>query len=135
MRLVILESPYAADTPERLELHLAYARAAMRECLLRDEAPMASHLLYTQPGVLDDGLADERRLGIGAGLAWGRVAEATVIYVDLGVSVGMTEGIERARREGRSVEHRRLERWPAHLVKMSVAVDGDRITRLRMAER
>src|SRR4029077_21043205 len=31
--------------------------------------PFASHLLDTQPGVLDDQVPDERRLGIAAGLA------------------------------------------------------------------
>ena len=50
-RKVILESPYAGD----VETNLRNARAAMRDCLLRGEAPYASHLLYTQPGVLDDG--------------------------------------------------------------------------------
>ena len=50
LRRVILESPYAGD----IERNVAYARAAMRDSLLRGEAPIASHLLYTQPGVLDD---------------------------------------------------------------------------------
>jgi hypothetical protein len=104
MRLVILESPYAGD----VELNLLYARACLRDCLLRGEAPLASHLLYTQPGVTDDRVPAERRLGIAAGLAWGRVAEATVVYEDYGITAGMREGIARAEREGRPVEYRRL---------------------------
>lgn len=102
MRLVILESPYAGE----VDKHLVYARLAMRDCLLRGEAPYASHLLYTQPGVLDDKNPEERRLGIDAGLAWGAKAEATVVYVDLGISSGMREGIRRAHDEGRPVEMR-----------------------------
>lgn len=51
MILVIIESPYAGDVDRNLE----YLRAAMRDCLKRGEAPFASHALYTQPGVLDDG--------------------------------------------------------------------------------
>ena len=74
MRLVILESPYAGN----VEQNVAYARACMLDCLRSGEAPMVSHLLYTQ--VLDDKNAAERALGIEAGLAWGRVAEATVVY-------------------------------------------------------
>jgi len=67
MRRVILESPYAGD----VATNVAYARRALRDCLLRGEAPFASHLLYTQPGVLDDTLPDERACGIEAGLIWG----------------------------------------------------------------
>lgn len=104
IRLVILESPYAGD----VEANVAYARACLRDCLVRGEAPIASHLLYTQPGVLDDNSPAERSLGIASGLAWGRVAEATVVYVDRGISRGMREGITRAEAEGRPVEFRRL---------------------------
>lgn len=105
MRLVIIESPFAGD----VERNVAYARAALRDCLLRGEAPIASHLLYTQPGVLADSDPKERALGIAAGLEWGEWAEATVVYVDRGLSPGMEQGIERARQQGRPVEFRRLE--------------------------
>lgn len=109
MRLVIVESPYAGD----IDRNIAYARAAVRDCLLRGEAPMASHLLYTQPGVLRDEVPDERRHGIKAGLAWGRVAEATVVYTDLGISRGMATGIADAEATGRPVEYRTLKEWRA----------------------
>lgn len=105
MRLVILESPYAGD----VEANAAYARRALRDCLMRGEAPLASHLLYTQPGVLDDLVPDERAVGINAGLAWGVHADATVVYTDLGISGGMSLGIWRAEKEGRPVEYRTLE--------------------------
>ena len=72
---------------------------------------MASHLLYTQPGVLDDDWPEERRLGIIAGLAIGRYAKATVVYTDLGISGGMQFGIQRAKDEGREVIERKLEGW------------------------
>lgn len=74
------------------------------------DSPLASHLLYTQPGILRDDDPSERRMGIEAGLAWGPVADATVVYVDRGVSSGMAIGAERAKREGRPVEYRRLFR-------------------------
>ena len=107
MRLVLIESPFAGD----VERNLAYLRAAMRDCLLRGEAPFASHALYTQPGVLDDDKAEERALGIEAGLAWGARADATVVYVDRGISSGMQQGIARAHAEGRPVERRTLPGW------------------------
>lgn len=78
MRRVILESPYAGD----VERNLA--------------------------GVLDDNKSEERKLGIEAGLAWGSLAEATVVYTDRGISGGMKFGIERAGKESRPVEYRKL---------------------------
>lgn len=107
MKLVVIESPYAGDTA----LNVRYARAAMRDCLRRGEAPIASHLLYTQEGVLDDTIPIERTLGIEAGLAWGRWAHLTAVYVDLGVSKGMEAGIQRAIDEGRPVERRWVPGW------------------------
>lgn len=84
-RLVIIESPYAGD----VERNVAYARAAMRHSLALGEFPLASHLLYTQPGILDDNVPGERALGIEAGLAWRDVAARAVFYVNLGWSGGM----------------------------------------------
>lgn len=69
---------------------------------------MASHLLYTQRGVLDDDNPKERDLGIMAGLAWGAVAGATVVYTDRGITRGMERGMYRAIVEGRPVEFRSL---------------------------
>lgn len=105
MRLVILESPFAGD----VEANVAYARACVRDSLGRGEAPIASHLLYTQPGILDDTLPAERQQGIDAGLAWRAVAQASVVYVDRGVSSGMRYGIEAARQAGIPIDYRSIE--------------------------
>ena len=102
MRLVYLESPYAGA----IEENIAYARKCVGDCLRRGEAPFVSHLLYTQPNVLDDTIPSERKLGMEAGFAWAQKAEATVVYTDYGISKGMEEGIRRAEREGRKVEYR-----------------------------
>lgn len=104
MKLVILESPYAGD----VEANVAYARRCVRDSLLRGEAPIASHLLYTQPGILDDDVPEERQHGIDAGLAWRAVAQATVVYINLGISRGMEYGIAAAKEAGLPVEYRSL---------------------------
>lgn len=104
---VTIESPYAGDIAK----NEAYARAAMRDCLLRGEAPFASHLLYTQPGVLDDTQSAQRRLGIEAGLVFAQKTSRTVVYADLGITIGMEEGIARAQAAGRPVEIRSLPGW------------------------
>ena len=94
MKRVILESPYGSDSVVVVDRNTRYARAAMLDSLKRGEAPMVSHLLYTQ--VLDDRDRDDRHMGIEAGLAWGSVVDATVVYVDLGITSGMEKGIGRA---------------------------------------
>lgn len=101
---VVVESPYAGD----VERNVAYARDCMKDCLRRGEAPFASHLLYTQDGVLDDTINEERDLGIEAGLTWGDVADKTVVYTDLGITPGMQFGINRAEAMEREVEYRRI---------------------------
>ncbi len=107
MRRVIVESPYAGD----VERNVAYARACVRDCLARGEAPFASHLLYTQPGILDDGNGEERRLGIAAGLAWLERADLVAVYTDLGITAGMQEAVARAEKEGREIVFRSITDW------------------------
>jgi hypothetical protein len=97
VRRVIIESPFAGATPELAERNQRYLRACLRDCLLRGEAPFASHGLYTQPGVLDDNDNDEREHGMAAGFVWREGAHATVVYHDLGFTTGMRFGIEHAK--------------------------------------
>ena len=101
---VIVESPCAGD----VEANVAYARAALRDSLSRGEAPIASHLLYTQPGVLDDDIPQERQQGINAGLAWRGVAQFAAFYVDRGWSSGMLAARDLYEAEGIPFEERRM---------------------------
>lgn len=103
-RRVILESPYSGD----IERNIEYARACVRDCALRNESALASHLLWTQDGILNDNIPQERGLGIALGLAWGDAADATVVYTDLGITKGMMIGIKSADLAGRKVEFRSL---------------------------
>ncbi len=104
MKLVILESPYAGE----IQKNITYARACVRDSLLRNESPIASHLLYTQSGILDDNIPGERQLGIDAGLAWKTVAQATVVYADYDITPGMQYGIDQAKKHGLEVDIRYL---------------------------
>ncbi len=106
---VLIESPFAGATPEETALNVRYLRACMRHSFIHcHEYPFASHALYTLPGILDDTVASERALGIEAGLVWGAWAEATIVYLDRGLSKGMRQGILRAKCEGRLIINRRL---------------------------
>jgi hypothetical protein len=105
MRRVILESPYAGEVVRNVD----YARRCIRDCLERGESPIASHLLFTQPGILKDCVPEERKLGIAAGLAWIPVADAMVLYCDNGISPGMHDAMVTAQKAGLPVELRCIE--------------------------
>lgn len=104
MRRVFVASPYAGD----IDRNVHYATCAMADCLRRGEAPFAPHLLYTRPGVLRDEDPKERALGMAAGNAWAEIADALVVYTDLGVSAGMEAEIAEARRREQTIEYRSL---------------------------
>lgn len=103
-RLVVLESPFVGDITANID----YARTCVRDSVLRGEAPIASHLLFTQPGILADADPAERALGIAAGLAWLHVADASVVYTDRGISSGMRQGIAMAQSLGKPIEYRSI---------------------------
>ena len=106
--LVVIESPLGAITRTEIEDNKVYARKCMRDSIMRGEAPFASHLLYDQPGLLDDLIPEERELGIRAGLLWGQQAERRIVYEDRGVSVGMRRGIAAGEKLGQPIERRKL---------------------------
>lgn len=93
MKKTILESPFAGDTEIDIIRNQIYARYCMHDMIVNyNEAPYASHLLYTQPGVLDDNVPGERKLGMEAGFIWGECSEQVAVYIDRGISGGMMKG-------------------------------------------
>jgi len=110
------EAEYCSDHGTHIGIHqdleetnIDYARRCVRDSLTRNEAPIASHLLYTQPTILDDNIPEERQLGIDAGLAWRTVADKSIVYTDLGISKGMEYGIAAAKAAGIPIEYRSLD--------------------------
>lgn len=120
MRPVVLESPYAGD----VNRNVAYARAAVAHAIQQGDAPLASHLLYTQPGILIDLKPDERQLGIECGYEWGALARAAVVYEDLGVSHGMEKAIERYRGLALPIEFRTIPGWTWDRAALSTVTSG-----------
>jgi len=104
MKKVIIESPYAGN----IEQNIKYARACLKDSLNRNEAPLASHLLYTQDGVLDDSIESERMNGINAGLAWIEFADIHVFYIDYGMSKGMEYARSFSMGSGVQLEFRKI---------------------------
>jgi hypothetical protein len=115
MLLTIIESPYAGN----IERNIDYARRAMSHCLKKGWAPIASHLLYTQPGILDDNDPAERALGITAGLEWARAADQVIFFTDLGWSRGMLEAREFYLDNGIAFEERLLNETKSPLISIN----------------
>lgn len=94
----------ARDSAAVVTRNVNYLKAAIRDCILKGEAPFASHMMY--PGALNDDDPAERKLGINAGFAWWNAAELIVFYVDLGWSTGMRAALDRVKSLGKPYEER-----------------------------
>jgi len=102
---VVIESPYAGD----IDMNMEYLADAIRDCVLRGEAPYASHLMMTK--ALDDDVPAERETGIACGHMWAAIADKVVVYEDLGISPGMRASIVAHKSAGRKIEMRSLKEW------------------------
>ncbi len=104
---VVIESPFKGKNPSDQDRNRRYAISCMIDSISRNESPYASHLLYTQVFTNEED-AEDRNLGIEMGFQWGEAAEMVAVYVDLGVTAGMREGIDRATLGGKIIEYRNL---------------------------
>lgn len=114
MRRVVVESPFAGRGRWWLQrrwdawMNRLYAKDACTDCIYRDEAPFAGHLLYTQ--FLDDRVTSERNRGMRSARSWLGEAELVAVYVDRGVTRGMSQGIAWATEAGVPWEYRSLNK-------------------------
>lgn len=106
MKRVVIESPCAGEW----ERNRNYANRALRDCINRGEAPIASHVLLAFSGALDDANPEQRAAGMAAGFAWVECADLVAVYADWGISSGMQAGIDAALQAGKSIEYRRIGR-------------------------
>ncbi len=123
IKRVVVESPYGG-TDEQVKQNIKYARSCVRDCLNRGEVPFASHLLYTQPGILNDNVPSERKLGIEAGFELTNDFDLVAIYTDLGLTHGMVKGLKARKELGKTIEERTLgkdweEKYDQRIIKHS----------------
>lgn len=104
--LVVIESPFAAPTRPERTANKAYVRRALYDSITRGEAPFAGHLLY--PQVLDDLIPEDRALGIALHIEFLFRCNLVAVYSDLGISPGMSQAIDVAKRAGKRIEYREL---------------------------
>jgi|SRR3990172_9678998 len=108
MERIIIESPFWNEDSNIRELNLRYARLCLFDSLKRGEAPFASHLLYPQV-LLDEKDPIIRQWGIEAGFKWMLAVNKIAVYTDRGISSGMQQGINFAKKYAINIEYRSLE--------------------------
>jgi hypothetical protein len=108
MHRVIIESPYASKSEGILQTNIRFARLCVRHSLSLGETPIAFHLLYTQPEILNDNDAAERRLGMKAAQAWYECADICAVYHEYGISNGMKVGIAIAKKHNLQIQYRKF---------------------------
>jgi|TARA_B110000263_G_C15290190_1_gene502866 hypothetical protein len=118
-KIVVIESPFRATELSTKARNLIYARSAVKDSIFRGEIPLASHLLYTQPGILDDTDPKERKHGMLMGHHFMKFCDVAV-YFDLGISSGMMQGIQKARQLGAKIDWRVTGEWDLTNVPISV---------------
>jgi hypothetical protein len=124
-RLAVIESPYSADSIVAFARNVRYARAAVLDAIQLGYAPLASHLLYTQEGILSEATPEERARGIACGHVPYRYSAklfdmatdsdhrmVCLVYPDLGITAGMLAGIKEAKTHCCRVYHRTLSHRP-----------------------
>jgi len=114
VKFVDVETPYMDEDHGNVARNILYARACVRDSLMRGETPFALNIFYSQPGIIDDSVSDERRIAIQTvDKLIGAFPDAvTAVYEDLGISKSMQYGIDRATLSRRKVEFRKLgEGW------------------------
>ena len=92
MKVVYVCSPYRG-TKEEIREHVALARRISRKAALEGCAVICPHLYY--PLFLDDRVAEEREIGIAAGMKLLEAADE-VWVADGKISAGMSREIARA---------------------------------------
>lgn len=108
VRTVLVESPLEHET-YREPGNLAYLDLCLRDSLMHNESPYASHKLL--PGALNDRDAGERELGMRASWLIGMKLDGWVFYLDRGFSDGMVDGLRfvLGLREDLPAKRRRIE--------------------------
>jgi len=104
MERVIIETPYGQNP----RLFGKYAKDCMKDSFDRNEAPLASHVLYATSDVLSENIKAHRDLGITAGYRWMAVADLVAFYMDYGWAKEMQAAYNYAKQLKREIQFRSI---------------------------
>ncbi|MEZ9709345.1 hypothetical protein AB4254_11755 [Vibrio breoganii] len=116
MKRTIIESPFRNEDVIIRNENILYVNAVARVLSKKQAAnPIFFHTFYTQ--FLDDDCDVERRLGLDLSFAHlNAVAEARVITIDRGISIGMKYGVKSGVDDGQTIDVLSLSPSLQHVV-------------------
>ncbi len=97
MKKIFVCSPFAGEVDRNVRIAKRLCRMVMKA----GHAPFAPHLLY--PRFTDDTVPTQRATGIACGLAFMETCDEVWAFVGNGISSGMRQEIDHARRLGKPV--------------------------------
>lgn len=103
---VIICTPFMAEDPALAEKMKRYGKRATRDSIIKNEAPLASHLFFYS--VLSDKDPIERDIGLQSQLSWLKVADIVAVYVDFGITPAMKVAINNAKLLQKKIEYRTI---------------------------
>lgn len=83
-----------------------YALRATKDSLGKNEAPLASHLFYSE--VLNVRNPIERDIGLQSQLTWLKAADIVAVYLDFGITPAMQVAINAAVLKNKRIEYRTI---------------------------
>jgi hypothetical protein len=94
MRRAFIVSPYRADDDHSVAQHEHIAHRLCKYARNRGYTPVAPHLLF--PKILDDGISEERELGMWMGLQLMPWCDVVLVYASHTMTKGMWREVQRA---------------------------------------
>lgn len=105
-KAVIVITPFAAEDYANAAKMNRYALRATRDSLNRMEAPVASHLFYSD--VISARNPIERDIGLQSQLTWLKNCDLVAVYLDFGVTPAMQVAINAAIQRNKKIEYRTI---------------------------
>lgn len=105
-RTALLVTPFMAEDPSKAARMVRYALRATRDSLNKGEAPLASHLFFSE--VLNIRNPIERDIGLQSQLNWMKACDVVVVYLDFGITPAMQVAINNAILRHRKIEYRTI---------------------------
>lgn len=105
-KAVLVVTPFMAEDPAKAAKMNRYALRATKDSLGKNEAPLASHLFYSE--VLNVRNPIERDIGLQSQLTWLKAADIVAVYLDFGITPAMQVAINAAVLKNKRIEYRTI---------------------------
>lgn len=105
-KAVLIVSPFVQEDPANASKMMRYAERATRDSLLKNEAPLATHVFY--PSVISTKNPIERDTGLQSQLSWVKGCDVVAAYIDFGITPAMQVVLNQAILKSKRIEYRTI---------------------------